>query len=471
MEKDDKPFVCDAPNCDQKFANSDHLSVHRQKHQLSLSIGLRPGESLVDQTPTPTRFLPKTAEGGELFEGLPEPNPFDQDFKKATPVSLPAVSSVSDTVQPFIAVAPVAAPSKPPTTEKTSTVVATTENISKLMSGNSDFVKKLSTAGIVIIGPSPPKAAVSSQSTVITDNQRQLIIASKGNTPTIIVNPASTSLPANGMKTQRSGGQIRSAVPHPAIMHARQNGNADADKTALAKQKLKEILKQNSMSSALTNQVKSTTTTSALQQHQQQQQQQQSINASFSIISNASSSPCSSVNSPEAQDYLDDDLDMDLSGSQAKRSRRSQDEMDPDERRKRFLERNRAAASRCRQKRKVWVQQLEKKADDLSATNTVLQGEISHLRTEVAQLKGLLLAHKDCPVTMQQKAVIEHSVISIQPLSEQHHIETDEEVASSALTDMANQNEIDPNAAMRLIPVISEADSRTIDANNSVNGH
>ena len=33
----------------------------------------------------------------------------------------------------------------------------------------------------------------------------------------------------------------------------------------------------------------------------------------------------------------------------------------------------RAAASRCRQKRKVWVQQLEKKADDLSATNVNLQ--------------------------------------------------------------------------------------------------
>ena len=33
----------------------------------------------------------------------------------------------------------------------------------------------------------------------------------------------------------------------------------------------------------------------------------------------------------------------------------------------------RAAATRCREKRKIWVQQLEKKADDLADTNSQLQ--------------------------------------------------------------------------------------------------
>ncbi|TTU60630.1 Cyclic AMP-responsive element-binding protein 5 [Bagarius yarrelli] len=45
----------------------------------------------------------------------------------------------------------------------------------------------------------------------------------------------------------------------------------------------------------------------------------------------------------------------------------------PDERRRKFLERNRAAASRCRQKRKVWVMSLEKKAEELTHTNLQLQ--------------------------------------------------------------------------------------------------
>lgn len=54
------------------------------------------------------------------------------------------------------------------------------------------------------------------------------------------------------------------------------------------------------------------------------------------------------------------------------RRRRTTSE-DPDEKRRKFLERNRAAASRCRQKRKVWVQSLEKKAEDLSSVNGQLQ--------------------------------------------------------------------------------------------------
>ncbi|MBN3276299.1 ATF2 factor, partial [Polyodon spathula] len=76
---------------------------------------------------------------------------------------------------------------------------------------------------------------------------------------------------------------------------------------------------------------------------------------------------------------------------------------DPDEKRRKFLERNRAAATRCRQKRKVWVQSLEKKAEDMSSVNGQLQNEVTLLRNEVAQLKQLLLAHKDCPVTAMQK--------------------------------------------------------------------
>ncbi|NWZ41270.1 ATF7 factor, partial [Brachypodius atriceps] len=84
------------------------------------------------------------------------------------------------------------------------------------------------------------------------------------------------------------------------------------------------------------------------------------------------------------------------------RRRRAVDE-DPDERRQRFLERNRAAASRCRQKRKLWVSSLEKKAEELTSQNIQLSNEVTLLRNEVAQLKQLLLAHKDCPVTALQK--------------------------------------------------------------------
>uniref|UniRef100_A0A4W5K1R4 cAMP responsive element binding protein 5 n=1 Tax=Hucho hucho TaxID=62062 RepID=A0A4W5K1R4_9TELE len=84
------------------------------------------------------------------------------------------------------------------------------------------------------------------------------------------------------------------------------------------------------------------------------------------------------------------------------RRRRTVDE-DPDERRRKFLERNRAAATRCRQKRKVWVVSLEKKAEELTQTNMQLLNEVTMLKNEVTQLKQLLLTHKDCPITTLQK--------------------------------------------------------------------
>lgn len=77
---------------------------------------------------------------------------------------------------------------------------------------------------------------------------------------------------------------------------------------------------------------------------------------------------------------------------------------DSEEKRKKFLERNRAAAARCRQKRKSWVYNLESKADELSSVNNKLQTEIKALRGEVAHLKQLLIAHKDCPITIQQQS-------------------------------------------------------------------
>lgn len=65
---------------------------------------------------------------------------------------------------------------------------------------------------------------------------------------------------------------------------------------------------------------------------------------------------------------------------------------DPDERRRKFLERNRAAATRCRQKRKVWVMSLEKKAEELTQTNMQLQVNFTaftcfHLNTHSQQPK------------------------------------------------------------------------------------
>lgn len=55
---------------------------------------------------------------------------------------------------------------------------------------------------------------------------------------------------------------------------------------------------------------------------------------------------------------------------------------------------------RSRQKRKCWVSNLEAKLMAVNNTNKLLQSEVVTLRSELAQLKLQLLAHKDCSVTL-----------------------------------------------------------------------
>jgi len=76
--------------------------------------------------------------------------------------------------------------------------------------------------------------------------------------------------------------------------------------------------------------------------------------------------------------------------------------MTDEEKRKNFLERNRVAALKCRQRKKQWLQNLQNKVEMYGNENENLLGQLSQLREEVVNLKTLLLAHKDCPVTAQQ---------------------------------------------------------------------
>ncbi|TGJ77563.1 hypothetical protein E0Z10_g10710 [Xylaria hypoxylon] len=76
--------------------------------------------------------------------------------------------------------------------------------------------------------------------------------------------------------------------------------------------------------------------------------------------------------------------------------------MTDEEKRKNFLERNRVAALKCRQRKKQWLANLQNKVEMFSTENDALTSQITALREEVVNLKTLLLAHKDCPVTQQQ---------------------------------------------------------------------
>lgn len=74
---------------------------------------------------------------------------------------------------------------------------------------------------------------------------------------------------------------------------------------------------------------------------------------------------------------------------------------------------HRAAASRCRAKKKQWVDSLEKKAKELEVVNQALQQEVLMLRSEVQQLKSILIAHKDCPLIVHRTKTGEWALIGI----------------------------------------------------------
>ncbi|KAJ3115925.1 Alcohol O-acetyltransferase [Phlyctochytrium bullatum] len=71
-----------------------------------------------------------------------------------------------------------------------------------------------------------------------------------------------------------------------------------------------------------------------------------------------------------------------------KRKKGVKDEADhEDDKRKKFLERNRVAASKCRQKKKMWMQELEQKSTELTERNKELHLTVSQLKEEAGLIR------------------------------------------------------------------------------------
>ncbi|KAG7258090.1 hypothetical protein CRUP_022631 [Coryphaenoides rupestris] len=354
---DDRPFACTAPGCGQRFTNEDHLSVHKHKHEMTLKFGPARTDSVIiaDQTPTPTRFLKNCEEVG-LFNELA--HSFEQEFRKAqdddhrtkhTAVPLQTPSEVKDEDE-----GPLQVDSSPPGSPDSASS----------MSDDSREPPEM---------PPKPVASSAPTPTIVRPGSLPLHMGYDSLNPTL---PSPTSVITQTPPSNRQLGPVQmtsvislarpvSAVPNiPGIPGPPVGGVSSGSSSpsgysmhADAKMRLKAALTQQGM-----------------------------------VVQNGSARGGAIASIPA------------VSPAQPTGGRRRRaSDVDPDERRQRFLERNRAAASRCRQKRKVWVGSLEKKADDLANMNVSLSNEVTLLRNEVTQLKQLLLAHKDCPVTAMQK--------------------------------------------------------------------
>jgi ATF/CREB family transcription factor len=60
------------------------------------------------------------------------------------------------------------------------------------------------------------------------------------------------------------------------------------------------------------------------------------------------------------------------------------------------------AALKCRQRKKQWLANLQAKVELFSTENDALSQTVTQLREEIVNLKSLLLAHRDCPVSSAQ---------------------------------------------------------------------
>ncbi|TDH06870.1 hypothetical protein EPR50_G00118010 [Perca flavescens] len=435
---DDKPFQCTAPGCGQRFTNEDHLAVHKHKHEMTLKFGPARNDSVIiaDQTPTPTRFLKNCEEVG-LFNELA--SPFDHDFKKVTeddikklpldlsPLATPIIRNKTEepTAMEAHRDSPLPHPESTTNDDKELSLQPASLPTSTIVHPASLQVPNVllatSEANIVIQQalPSPTSSSVITQ---VPSTNRPIVPVS-GTFPVLLQLPNGQTMPvAIPASITSSSVHIPTAIPlvrpvtvvpnvpgipgPPSPQPQPAQSEAKLNLKATLSQQLPQLTNGNRgevQSSAVTHTAAPTSPaptptptpapiaalTPAPAPHlpTTEEPSPHSLQQPATSTTETPASPAPPAQNPP---------------STGGRRRRTTSE-NPDEKRRKFLERNRAAASRCRQKRKVWVQSLEKKAEDLNSMNGQLQNEVTLLRNEVAQLKQLLLAHKDCPVTAMQK--------------------------------------------------------------------
>uniref|UniRef100_A0A8C6LZZ7 Cyclic AMP-dependent transcription factor ATF-7 n=1 Tax=Nothobranchius furzeri TaxID=105023 RepID=A0A8C6LZZ7_NOTFU len=382
------------------FTNEDHLSVHKHKHEMTLKFGPARTDSVIiqDQTPTPTRFLKNCEEVG-LFNELA--SSFEHEFSKAQeddqrtkhpPVPLQTPSEIKEEEE-----APLEVDSSPPESPGSSSSMSDNSRDSREI-----LTKPLVNSAPTIVRPGSLPLHLSNDSlqptlpsptSVITQappSNRQLgsptsaypLVRHLPNGQTVPLLPSPVQL-TSVISIARPMNTVPNipGIPGPPVGGASSGSSSPSGYGLHSEAKLR-------LKAALSHQGPGTQdgagggsgSIPAVPQRQEQSQQPSQNSDALS--------PAQPQVSPAQP-----------TGGRRRRA----SEMDPDERRQRFLERNRAAASRCRQKRKLWVNSLEKKAEDMASMNVSLTNEVTLLRNEVAQLKQLLLAHKDCPVTVMQK--------------------------------------------------------------------
>ncbi|XP_068449559.1 cyclic AMP-dependent transcription factor ATF-7b isoform X5 [Clinocottus analis] len=387
----------------KRFTNEDHLSVHKHKHEMTLKFGPARTDSVIiaDQTPTPTRFLKNCEEVG-LFNELA--SSFEHEFTKAH----------EDDQRTKHPAGPLQTPSEVKVENEGPLQVDSScpgsPDSSSSMSDNSRDSREVLTQPVVSSAPTP---------TIVRPGSLPLHLSNDALHPTL---PSPTSVitqtpPSNRQLSSPTSafplvrlpnGQTVPLLPSPvqmtSVISLARPANSVPNIPGIPGPPVGGASSESSSPSGYSLHTETKMRLKAVLTHPHQGPgAQDGAGVGAGSIPAVPQRPEHSQQPTQNSDAPSPAQPQVSPAQPTGGRRRRASEMDPDERRERFLERNRAAASRCRQKRKLWVNSLEKKSDDLAGMNVSLSNEVSLLRNEVAQLKQLLLAHKDCPVTVMQK--------------------------------------------------------------------
>ncbi|XP_061572647.1 cyclic AMP-responsive element-binding protein 5 isoform X1 [Cololabis saira] len=433
----ERPFMCNAPGCSQRFPTEDHLMIHRHKHEMTLKFpSIKNDSMLSDQTPTPTRFLKNCEEVG-LFNELD--CSIEQEFCKAQeeedskqniPIHGPAgqgqhQQSLSRMASHDTSIVIQQALPSPQSSSVITQAPSTNRQIGPVPGSLSSLLHLRNRQRQPLPASMPgtlPDPTMPGSSAVLMPMERQM---SMGSNMMGMQSPAhSSSCSSTHIPSMHSEAKLRlkAALSHHHTAIANGNMNSMGHMMEMMSSRQDQSAHHHMHSHSHPHQHLQAPP-HAYQHHghhhhgqahgqgghhhpQGHNPHHNSHNPHLHPGHPHQTSPhppmhSASQMSPATQ-QMQPTQTLQSPPPSGGRRRRVLDE-DPDERRRKFLERNRAAATRCRQKRKVWVMSLEKKAEELTQTNMQLQNEVTMLKNEVTQLKQLLLTHKDCPITTMQK--------------------------------------------------------------------
>ncbi|XP_076765470.1 activating transcription factor-2 [Xylocopa sonorina] len=385
MTDNDKMFACSSSGCNMSFTNEDQLSVHMKKHDMMLNLGSSKNTGFVaDQTPTPTRFIRNCEEVG-LFQDLQNVNPFEETFRRAVEsgntgtLTVPEAGITDDTLHtphifPHIA------------------DVLSTSN--QMLSGNS--VQEC--GDISIVEKSVEHKTIDTEvcTTVkLTETDEQDLMKEK------LTIEQNVTLTENIIDQVAHAPIMSKILQEPSTPQLSINGEEVQLLLKTADGKLMQLSAVPVYDSISTNvqSLKQQTVVIKTEPPLRCNTRIESKKPAVSTLSIArmklKQALCKAAGSQNQKPNSNPGKNESNNSKKENRNKIIEDHL----KKKDMQERNRASSMRARAKRKAWIQHLERTVTNVNETNVALQMEIKVLRAEVAKLKTLLLAHKDCPVT------------------------------------------------------------------------